>query len=112
MKSFENIPILFASFKFCATNRLFKSTPSGSRDLPDPDKRVVEFLIDRLDVFDRQLATEHSLVERQREAGVDELAVIQRLRANQQNLKSKFREQHRARSDSTNASRTSCADAS
>ena len=47
--------------------------------LPDPDEGVVELGVDGLQVLQQQLLVEHALVEGQREACVDELAVEQRL---------------------------------
>lgn len=45
----------------------------------DPQERIVEFRIHRLNVFGRQLFVQHALVERQRESRVDESSVIQSL---------------------------------
>lgn len=43
--------------------------------IPDPYEWVVKLRIDGLQVFEDQLLVQHSFVERQREAGVDELPV-------------------------------------
>lgn len=45
----------------------------NQRDVPDPDERVVEFRIYRLQILQDQFLVEHALVEGQREASVDEL---------------------------------------
>lgn len=42
---------------------------------PNPYQGVVELWVNGLQVFEDQLLVQHALVERQREAGVDELAV-------------------------------------
>lgn len=49
----------------------------SSKDIspPNPYKRVVELWINGLQVFEDQLLVQHALVERQRKACVDELAV-------------------------------------
>ena len=52
---------------------------AGRVALPDPDEGVVELWVDGLQVLQEQLLVEHALVEGQREARVDELAVEQRL---------------------------------
>lgn len=48
--------------------------------LLDPHDGVVKLRVYGLQVFERRLLVQHSLVERQREAGIDELAVVQSLR--------------------------------
>jgi hypothetical protein len=45
----------------------------------DPQKRIVEFRVYRLDVFGGQFLVQHALIERQRESRIDEPAVIQSL---------------------------------
>lgn len=47
--------------------------------LPDPYKWVVELWVNGLQVFEYQLLVQHAFIERQREAGVDELAMEKRL---------------------------------
>ena len=47
----------------------------------DPEQRVVVGEVDGLEVLEQQRAPEQTLVEGQREAAVDVLAVHQRLRA-------------------------------
>lgn len=51
--------------------------PLCSEDLisPNPYERVVELWINGLQVLEDQLLVQHALIERQRKAGVDELAV-------------------------------------
>lgn len=43
----------------------------------DPLERIVKLLVESLNVLHHYLLTQHLLIERQREAVVDELAVVQ-----------------------------------
>ena len=45
----------------------------------DPQERIVEFRVYRLDVFGGQFLVQHALIERQRESRIDESTVIQSL---------------------------------
>lgn len=47
--------------------------------LLDPNQRIVEFGVNRLDIFGRQLFAQHALVERQREGRIDETPMVQSL---------------------------------
>lgn len=49
------------------------------RYLLDPHDGVIKLRVYGLQVFERGFLVQHSLVERQREAGVDELSMVQSL---------------------------------
>lgn len=55
--------------------------------LLDPHDGVIKLRVYRLQVFQRRLLVQHTLVERQREAGVDELSVVERLQGGNHNKK-------------------------